>query len=213
MAVSDRKAADADLLADLQAAGYLVRAVWDLREVGPEGIDILIRHLVSGRHLSAGDASTIGQCLQSGKVPRRREVPIALLRQFRMQEDYLVRESLAGALSRLATKENTDELVEIVRDLSQGDIRVLFFQKVYRLLGDKGLQLWRDLVADPDPTIRVLASEALCKLNDVDSVERIRAARRAVTTSDQKEYLIDNHTKRLDKVLESLAQRRSVGGA
>ena len=83
-------------------------------------------------------------------------------------------EGLADALGRSAGKEQFDGLVELLRDDSRDDVRVMFISEIIRIGREQGWKVIESVADDP-----VLGKEASYRLHQRDLRRRAKARRDA----------------------------------
>jgi len=150
---AELRQAEAPLVKELRKVGLQVESVWDFvntREPYPEAIPILMEQL-EGDYPPEYPAK-----IRSG-IARALAVPVlasedwhVLLRCYRLEPDPQVRFALSLALQVNARREHYPQLLELVRDPSVGQDRVVFAEALYRFPSDEVTSLLKSLTSDPE---------------------------------------------------------------
>ncbi len=158
------KVEEEPILVDLRAIGWNVESVWDLVNTSTrysEAVPILLKHLL----LPYSDRTREG-IARSLAVPELEVIkawPI-LLEEYRkapmgwgiiapgdMKEYKLgAKDGLACALSVAATDETLEELIELAKDRTQGESRVLLLSALRKSKNPLANQAIGELASDPD---------------------------------------------------------------
>lgn len=140
------------LLGELSAVGLETVDVWQLQSndiaAHPEAVSILVRHLQDrGCHAAVreGIAQALGTPAAAAHWSEMFEVFAAL-----DDEDANLRERLAGALSRAATREHVSQVQALLREPSYGRNRLPFLRTLTRLRTPDRWQFIEGSLADPD---------------------------------------------------------------
>ena len=143
--------AERPIVEDLREAGFDVSSIQDLLDVRdtepyPDALPILIRHLELGGYPgdvmeALGSAVAIPQAVDHWQV---------LERLYRSAESKGMRDGLARALAACATRGQFDQLVALVGDGSRGNSRLFLLRPIKRLGRERGLEILRSLVDDPE---------------------------------------------------------------
>lgn len=146
----------APLLAELQAVGLNIKAVWDLISMAEnyeDAIPILLRHLQMP--YSDPTRETIARALA---VPEARYAWPILVAEYRKAPMGIgeygfprhAKDGLACALSATVTNDVIEELIEIAKDRTQGDSRILLLPGLRRSRNPLAKQALEELANDPD---------------------------------------------------------------
>ena len=160
------KAEGEPILTDLRAVGCTVESVWDLvntRDRYPEAIPVLIKHLL--RPYSDRNREGIARALAVEAPEVQMAWPLLIdeyrkaptgwgiiapgdTREFRLG----AKEGLAVALSVAVTEETLPELIELAKDRTQGESRVLLLSalKKRRKSNSSVAETIEELASDPD---------------------------------------------------------------
>lgn len=142
------RAAEKPLVADLDEVGMHVTTVWDVVNTStpyPQALPILIKHLRRGGY---PDRSLEG-------MGRALAVKPSVQYWDELRELYSnalghgAQEGLAVALSFAATKSQVDDLIELAKDGSRDDSRIIFLHPILKMGGSEGAAFVRSLVDDP----------------------------------------------------------------
>lgn len=149
--------AEQPILRDLDEAGIHVNSVWnDNEKFAPHSVSlpILMSHLEKG-----GYPDRVMQALA-----HRFSVNQAIEYWGRLRDLYYreagraARSGLAAALAKIATKEQFNDLVELLYDESLGESRILLIGDIVRVGRERGKDVVRELVDDP-----ILGKEATAR--------------------------------------------------
>lgn len=179
-----------ELTRELQAAGFLVVPVSHLRPPYEHALPILVRY-VDRSDLPLGTVLSIADIFKRCRAARRSEFATALLRAYANHPGAgrMAKFCIAEGIAATATKKQLPEVLAILGDPGQiesGDPdqpntpRCALVTAIWRLMGRKGLGLWRELLNDPEIVIRGQALLALGRLEDRESLPRMREAASAV---------------------------------
>lgn len=167
-----------ELARELQAAGFLVCCVQDLRRPYDDGSESILIRYVDRQELCLPTVRAIAVMLGTSRRARGSEAAAALLRAYwrhpEATEDH--RFTVAQGIAGTATKRELPQVLEILRDPTQGFLprHYLAVSAVPRLMGKTALGLWRELLDDPDSNMRGEAVLRLCRLKDLASLARMR---------------------------------------
>jgi hypothetical protein len=140
--------AEQPIVADLRGVGLDLDSVWDLVNTSvpyPEALPVLLAHLERGGYPDRVMES-LGRALA---------VKPAVFAWDRLLRLYLAsptpgeEKGLALALCAMATKDHVETLIDLIRDESRGDVRVLFVGPILRKGGERGLQVIESLREHP----------------------------------------------------------------
>ena len=150
------------LLADLRAVGMTAQSVWDLVNTSaryPLAIPVLLKHLLLpycdriregiARALATPDARESWPLLvaEYRKAPIGYEEDEATMGQSRRLS---TKHGLAVALAAITTNEKLGELVELLKDRSLGESRILLLGPLRRRKSPVVIQALQQLSLDPD---------------------------------------------------------------
>jgi hypothetical protein len=178
-----------DMARDLQAAGFLVGRVQDLRPPYEGAADILARY-VARPELPVWVAAQIGMIFWDFPAARGSAAASALLKAYdnHRNADTESRSRIADGIARTATRAELPQILALLADYSQvpGDDgrgyspRFSLVESIPRLMGKKAVSFWRNLLDDPEEGLRVEAVVGLCRRKDFESLPRLRAVACAV---------------------------------
>lgn len=140
--------AQVPLVADLREAGIEVKSVWDLvssPNVYDSVLPILVDHLQ--REYPPRIIEGIARALA---VPNAHFAWDTVVRLYRESREYDVRSGLGVTISAIARKENLPEVIEIVRDRSNGETRGLMLDVLEKTKDPRGLEILQELASDPE---------------------------------------------------------------
>ena len=143
--VRRKREADQPVLQDLAAAGVVTDSVWDLHKMPdalPRAIPVLIDHLRREHPTSAVDS--VGTALAT---PASRPWWAELKAIYLATGDDTVRDRVAAALSRCATKVHYDDLLTFLRSEALGASRIYFLRPVNRIGNRISPGVGRDVIA------------------------------------------------------------------
>jgi hypothetical protein len=147
------RAAEAPLVAELQAAGYQVESAWDLRKYKDpykSALPILVDHLSRDYpdRVLAGIARALSVRAAAPWWPQ-------LKGSYSKAAESEAKHALAAAIAVIVTKATLPEFIGLIKDPSNGPSRVLLVRALKRLRDPRGLALLDELRDDP-----VLGQEA-----------------------------------------------------
>lgn len=137
------------LLEELHAAGYAVDNVWDLVNTTADYADavpILIHHL--GRPYPDKEREGIARALA---IRQSKSVWEQLLRLYRAEAGPTqAKDGLAVAITAAADAEVIADVIDLIRDPTQGPSRIFFLRALKRSRDPAADQTISDLASDPD---------------------------------------------------------------
>lgn len=180
-----------ELARELQAAGFLVASVDDLRHPYEGAIPIPVKY-VDQKDLPLGSVVGIASCLWNCPAARGSDACRALLRAYANHQDAdpEIRFRIAEGIAKMAAKGELPQILAILRDRSQYVFedesrgyspRHALVEAIPRLMGRNSLELWRELLSDPEDRVRASAIAGLCRLQDPASLPRLREAAAEIT--------------------------------
>jgi hypothetical protein len=153
------------LLGDLRKIGFDLESVWDLvntREAYAKAIPILVAHLDK----SYSDRTTEGIVRALAIRPARGKAGTKLLEMFRKEKDENLRWVIGNTLSVVALPEETDSVLELLRDTRFGMSRGMLAHAAARLQGADAIPLLISLLEDKD-----VATDAMIALGKLKATE------------------------------------------
>ncbi|MDV8000736.1 hypothetical protein [Rhodococcus sp. IEGM 1408] len=146
--VREWRRAEQPAIEDLRRVGVEVETAWDLvntSEPYPDALPILIKHLERGGY---PDRVLEGMARAMAVKPAH-EYWERLRDLYLRAEGRDEEEGLAVALSASATPEHVDDLLNLLRDDSRGDSRILLLETILKLGGKRGQEVIETLCSDP----------------------------------------------------------------
>ncbi|MGB2758229.1 MAG: hypothetical protein WBD02_11285 [Acidimicrobiia bacterium] len=140
-------AAEQPIVADIRAAGYGIESVWDLVNTSvpyPDALPVLLRHLQKGGYPDRVMESMARAIAVGPAVKWWDELRDLYLRARGRGEE----QGLAVALAACATSQQLDEMIALVRNESLGPYRCIFFEKIKRFGGDRGVEILESFRGD-----------------------------------------------------------------
>lgn len=153
------------LILDLANVGILVESVWDLvnsREGYAKAIPVLLAHLDK----SYSERTTEGIIRALTIKHARGKAGKKLLKMFRGEKNKDLRWVIGNALSVVAAPDDTEEVVDLLRDVRFGESRSELTHAVGRLKGADAIPLLISLLEDED-----IAADAVIALGKLKAVE------------------------------------------
>ncbi|MBL8226493.1 MAG: HEAT repeat domain-containing protein [Chromatiales bacterium] len=190
-----------ELARELPTAGYLVCCVEDLRVPFEDAVPILVNYL-GQRELPLGLAVCIGNLFWNFPAAWGSAACVALLRAYARHRNAPAepRFRIAEGIARMATSKDLTDIVRLPKDRGQVvaddepysySPRYALAEALPRLMGRRALDLWRELLDDPEEGLRVLAIAGLCRLNDRESLPQLREAVRDVRHAGRRRKIAD----------------------
>ena len=142
--------AEAPLLADLASLGFPVESAWSLSTKYADytrAIPLLIEHL----HRPYPEAIVVGIVRSLAIKAARKTVWPVLVDEYRKTDPKRkwVKDGLAAALSEVVDRSTLRQLIELARDLSQGESRLLLLTGIRRSRQPEAKQAIEELSTDP----------------------------------------------------------------
>lgn len=136
---------EAPILEDLWSAGIRVSSVWELTELHPAALPVLLAHLEKGGYPDAVMEGLGRQLAVKASAPQWN----VLAKLYVEARNPGEKDGLAIALSAAATPEHFDALVELLRDEKHGESRIFLVKTVKRLRRQRGKEILATLTDDP----------------------------------------------------------------
>jgi hypothetical protein len=143
-----QREAEAPLVKDLRSAGFDVDSAWDLVNTSkpyPEALPILVQHL--NRPYPSRIREGIARALAVPDAAFARESLIRLYRNERADSDAKV--GIAVAIAAAADDDFVVELIELVRDKSNGESRVILLGPVAKSSSPQAKRALTEFERDP----------------------------------------------------------------
>ena len=146
--VAEWRRAEAPLVEELNAAGFVVNSVWDLvntSEPYPDALPILIDHLQ--RSYPSRVREGIARALATSQSKCAWEV---LTRLFREESAEDAKDGLAVAIAAAADNEVIEDVISLARDRTQGPSRLLLLRALERSKDPRAQAALIELESDPE---------------------------------------------------------------
>jgi hypothetical protein len=155
---ADYKRSEAPLMKALHGAGIYIDSVWSLVNQSkpyPEAIPVLLDELQKGH-----PPTVINGIARALAVPAARYAWPILVREFKKwpngaPNEFTAKGGLACALAATVTRETIDELIELVKDPSNGRARVLLLRGLRRSKQPQAKGTIEAVAFDPDLAVEI----------------------------------------------------------
>jgi hypothetical protein len=142
------RGAEAPLVAELKAAGFVVASVWDLVNTPgtyPTAVPILLEHLP--RQYPAAVREGIARALA---VPEAKTGWELLLCLYRDEHEGRVKDGLAVAIAAVADGDVLEDVIALAGDVRHGPSRLLLLSALERSRDERTRSALKELEADPE---------------------------------------------------------------
>lgn len=155
---------------ELSQIGIWIKSVWDLVNTSasyPEAVPILVKYLSEPYHLRNKEGIVRSLAVKEAKGVANKAIMDEYLRTPKEGPDqpgiYYYRWVFGNTMSVIVTKDDLDEMIEIVLDESNGDSRDSFVDALGKLKSPKVIDVLNQLVNDESSLVSQAAQKALNK--------------------------------------------------
>lgn len=165
---------ETDLLIDIRNVGLIISSVWDLvnsRERYPQVIPILVEHLFKPYHKRNKEGIIRALTVKEARGKAGRALIAEFYKTPKSETNY--RWAIGNAMAIVMSSEDEKDVLEIVKDKSNGEARDMFVRGLSRSKSTATEHVLIDLLDDEDDLVVIEAIKSLWKLKSNKAMEKI----------------------------------------